>query len=129
MLKSRIRSAVILGAAALLTGFATSASAATQAKPKHSVEYIVTGTKGGAQVTYGPAGSDFNGHVPMHVIRKLHNPAWYAITAQLQGGGHVKCEIKVNGKTISTGTARGGFNIAMCEISKNPITGKWENDN
>jgi hypothetical protein len=96
--------------------------------PQQTVTYIVTGTPG-ADVTYGPSGSDFNGSVPMRVIRPLGDPAFYAINAQLQGSGSVACTIKVNGVAISTATATGGFNIADCEISQDPLTGQWENTN
>lgn len=65
----------------------------------------------------------------MHITRKLADPEYYAINAQLQGDGSVRCEIKVSGRVISTGSASGGFNIADCEIGQNPVTGQWENDN
>jgi hypothetical protein len=96
-------------------------------KKPPSVTYIVTGSY--ANVTYGPAGSDFNGTVPMHVTRPLGNPSYYAINAQLQGGGTVSCKIEVNGKVISSATASGGYNIADCEISQDPFSGGWQNDN
>lgn len=96
----------------------------------NTVTYIVTGTPG-AQVTYGPAGSDFTGSVPMTVNAPIGNnpPIYFAIDAQLQGGGQVSCKIEVGGKVISAANASGGFNIATCEIGQNPITGQWENDN
>lgn len=99
-------------------------------KPKphrQTVTYVVTGSS--ADVTYGPAGSNLQGFVPMKVTARLGNPQFYAITAQLQGGGSVSCAIEVDGKTISTGTATGGYNIATCEIDQNPLTGQWENTN
>ena len=92
------------------------------------MEYIVT-VAGGASFTYGPAGSDLNGSVPMDVSAKLGHPQYYAISAQLQGGGSVACAIKVDGKIISSANANGGFNIASCEIDQNPLTGQWENTN
>jgi Protein of unknown function (DUF732) len=97
-----------------------------QARPA-TVTYIVTGTSG-ADVTYGPAGSDYTGSVPMRVTRTLSDPSYYAISAQLQGGGQVSCEILVKGKVIASGSASGGYNIAQCEISQNPVTGQWESD-
>jgi hypothetical protein len=65
----------------------------------------------------------------MHVTRPLANPEFYAISAQLQGGGTVTCVIKVDGVPLSTSTATGGFNIADCEIGQDPITNLWEDDN
>jgi hypothetical protein len=96
--------------------------------PEQTVTYIVTGTSG-AQVTYGPAGSDYNGSVPMRVTDHLGNPEYYAINAQLQGYGSVRCSIEVDGIPLSTASASGGYNIADCEIGQDPITNLWENDN
>ena len=94
---------------------------------KQTVTYIVTGSA--ADVTYGPAGTDLSGSVPLEVTEKLGNPSYYAINAQLQGGGSASCVIKVNGKALSRATASGGYNIADCEISQNPLTGQWEDTN
>jgi hypothetical protein len=93
-----------------------------------TVTYVVTGTAG-AQVTYGPAGSDLSGAVPMSVSKPLGNPSYYAINAQLQGDGQVSCKLEVDGFAISSATASGGYNIADCEIGQDPTTGSWENDN
>jgi len=110
------------------TTVATAAPAAKSSAPAavSKITYVVTGTAGDAQVTYGPEGSTFTGNVPMRVTKRLGTAGYYAIQAQLQGGGKVTVRILVNGKVISTGTADGGYNIAMAEISQNPITGKWE---
>lgn len=94
---------------------------------RQTVTYVVTGSS--ADVTYGPAGSDLSGSVPMDVTATLGSPSYYAINAQLQGGGQVSCKILVDGKVISSATAEGGYNIAGCEISQNVITGQWENTN
>ncbi|MDI5964780.1 hypothetical protein POF50_027890 [Streptomyces sp. SL13] len=94
---------------------------------KDTVTYVVTGSS--AEVTYGPAGSDFNGHVPMTVSKKLGSPSYYAINAQLQGGGTVTCKIEVNGKTISHATASGGYNIASCEITQDLFDSGWQDAN
>jgi hypothetical protein len=97
--------------------------------PPQTVTYIVTGAAGDAQVTYGPAGTNDTGSVPMSVTQPLGDPSYYAIDAQLQGGGTVSCSIDVNGVPISTASASGGYNIADCEIGQDPVTGAWENDN
>jgi hypothetical protein len=107
----------------------TPSTAPPPPKPKpHTLTYIVLGTPG-AQVTYGPSGSNFNGQVPMRITAPLRHPQYYAIDAQVQGGGSVTCKIKVDGKTISQANASGGYNIASCEIDQNPLTGQWENTN
>ena len=92
------------------------------------ITYIITGTPG-ADVTYGPSGSDLTGTVPMTVTAPLRHPSYYAINAQLQGAGQVTCKLKVDGVTLSRASAAGGFNIADCEIGQDPITGTWEDDN
>jgi hypothetical protein len=92
-----------------------------------TVTYIVNGSP--ADVTYGPAGTDLSGTVPLDVTAHLGSPSYYAINAQLQGGGQVSCVIKVNGKALSRATASGSYNIADCEISQNPLTGQWEDTN
>lgn len=92
-----------------------------------TVTFKVSGSY--AQVTYGPAGSNTSGTVPMKVTDKLGNPLYYALTAQLQGGGSVSCEIEVDGAVISKSTASGGYNIAQCEISNDPISGGWKDTN
>lgn len=110
-------------AAAPAAAASTTAPAAAAAPSK--ITYEVTGTPG-AQVTYGPAGSDLNGSVPMHVTARLGNAEYYDIQAQLQGSGDVTVKILINGKVISSGHASGGYNIAMAEISQDPITGQWQ---
>ena len=93
-----------------------------------TITYVVTGTSG-ADVTYGPSGSNSSGSVPMSVTQPLGNPSYYAINAQLQGYGEVSCELEVDGVAISSASASGGYNIAGCEIGQDPTTGSWENDN
>lgn len=108
--------------AALPADSAPQSSAAPQ-----TVTYEVTGSS--ADVTYGPAGSDYSGSVPMHVTKPLGTPVYYAISAQLQGGGTVSCKILVDGKAVSSSTATGGYNIAQCEISQDPLSGNWQDTN
>jgi hypothetical protein len=93
------------------------------------VTFIVSGSY--ANVTYGPAGSDYTGSVPMDVTNTIPSqpPIYYAIDAQLQGGGTVSCKIEVDGQTISQATAQGGYNIATCEISQDPLSGGWTDTN
>jgi hypothetical protein len=94
-----------------------------------TVTYIVTGSA--ADVTYGPSGSNLTGSVPLNQTADIPSdpPLYYAVQAQLQGGGTVTCEIEVDGTVISSSTATGGYNIAQCEIGQNAFTGNWENDN
>jgi hypothetical protein len=117
------------------TATASAAAVASSAPPPspspkpvaQTVTYIVTGSD--ADVTYGPAGTDLSGTVPMSVTQPLGTPAYYDINAQLNGSGDVKCAIEVDGKPVSTAEASGGYNIADCEISQDPLTGKWQDTN
>lgn len=102
-------------------------NAAAQAPAAQTVTYVVTGSD--ADVTYGPAGTELTGPVPMRVSQPLGTPAYYSIDAQLQGGGTVSCEILVDGSVISSATANGGYNIASCEIGQDPLSGQWQDDN
>lgn len=102
---------------------ATSAAAAV----KQSVTFVVTGSP--ADVTYGPSGTSVQGTVPMRVTKPLSNPVFYSLYAQLQGGGEVTCKILVDGKIISQSVASGGYNIAQCEISQDPLSGQWSDTN
>lgn len=103
------------------------AKAAAKASAAQTVTYVVTGSD--ADVTYGPAGTNLSGSVPMSVSKPLGTPVYYSIDAQLQGGGTVTCKIEVDGKAISTSTASGGYNIASCEISQDPFSGNWSDTN
>jgi hypothetical protein len=90
-----------------------------------TVTYIVSGSS--AQVTYGPAGSSLSGRSPMKVTRKLGDPAYYAISAQLNGGGHVSCKLVIDGEVVSQAQASGSYQIAMCEAVN--FGGEWEDAN
>jgi hypothetical protein len=41
----------------------------------------------------------------------------------------VRCKILVDGRVISAAAATGSYNIASCEISRDPLSGKWANTN
>lgn len=101
--------------------------AQAKAAVAQTVTYVVTGPA--ADVTYGPAGTELSGTVPMRVSKPLGTPAYYSIDAQLQGRGTVSCQILVNGQVISQGTASGGYQIASCEIGQDPFSGQWQDDN
>ncbi|HUY51712.1 MAG TPA: hypothetical protein VMV92_39430 [Streptosporangiaceae bacterium] len=92
------------------------------------ITYVVTGTPG-TSVTYGPAGSNFKGQIPMRITKRLRNTVFYAITAQLRGSGSVTCEILIGMKVISKAVATGGHHIASCEITQDPPGGAWHDAN
>ena len=95
--------------------------------PEHTVTNIAHGTAG-AQITYGPP-LRLQRHVPNKADHRLGDSDYFAINAQLQGYGTVRCSIEVDGIPLSTASASGGYNIADCEIGQDPITNLWENDN
>lgn len=94
----------------------------------HAITYRVTGSP--AYVTYGPAGSDLSGAVPMEktVAQPGRAPNYYAVSAQLKGSGSVTCWILVDGKVVSSSVARGSYNPAVCEIVPD-FTGGWKDAN
>jgi hypothetical protein len=106
---------------------AATTPAATIEAPPETVTYVVTGSAG-ADIQYGPAGSEAQGHAPMTVTKQLDDVAYYAISAQLSGGGEVSCQIKIGDKVMSQATATGGYNIASCEIVKS-FNGGWVDAN
>jgi hypothetical protein len=103
-------------------------SNASGSAPGQTLTYEVIGSSA-ADVTYGPAGSTLSGAIPMNVNAKLGKAIYYSLTAQLQGGGSVTVKILINGKVISESKATGGYNIAIAEISQDPLTGEWTDTN
>lgn len=93
------------------------------------ITYRVTGSA--ADVQYGPAGSNYQAKVPLNETGRIgaRPAAYYAITAQLNGGGKVTCEILIDGTVISKSTATGGYNIADCEVMQDPFSGGWQDAN
>jgi hypothetical protein len=83
-------------------------------------------------VTYGPEGGQISGTVPMDISQPIPAipPDYYAIDAQLSdAGGSIQCAIDVDGQQISSGVASGADQICSAEISQDPVTGAWEDDN
>ena len=64
----------------------------------------------------------------MSVTQPLGSPEYYASDADLQGGGSVSCQIKIDGITIASASATGGYNSANCEIFRDR-TGSWASTN
>ena len=87
--------------------------------------YRVIGTPG-TRVTYGPAGTYLTGRAPLQVTARLGNPLYYFITAELAGSGSVECEILIGTKVMTSSVAAGRHNLASCQISRDPLSGKWQ---
>ena len=77
-------------------------------------------------MTYGPAGTYLTGRAPLQVTARLGNPLYYFITAELPGSGSVECEILIGTKVMARSVATGRHNLASCQISRDPLSGKWQ---
>jgi hypothetical protein len=93
--------------------------------PQPVLTYLVTGTPG-ARVTYGPAGTYLTGRAPLKVVTRLGNPLYYFISAELPGKGSVECEILIGTKVMNKSVATGRHSLASCQISRDPLSGKWQ---
>jgi hypothetical protein len=93
--------------------------------PQPVLTYLVTGTPG-ARVTYGPAGTYLTGRAPLQVVTKLGNPLYYFISAELPGKGSVECEILIGTTVMNKSVATGRHSLASCQISRDPLSGKWQ---
>ena len=87
--------------------------------------YRVTGTPG-ARVTYGPSGTYLTGRAPLQVTTRLGNPLYYFVTAELPGSGSVECEILIGSTVMAKSVGTGRRNLASCQISRDPLSGKWQ---
>ncbi|MFJ5270799.1 MmpS family transport accessory protein [Streptomyces sp. NPDC088358] len=96
------------------------------AAPKDQVVFKVWGSApAGVDITYGSDSDSIQGHgLPMTKTLTLKDDAmYYNVTAQLQGGGDVRCSVTVDGKT-KTGHAAGGYNICNAQLSGG-LFGDW----
>jgi hypothetical protein len=102
-------------------GGSSEGSGATQAT------FTVTGSApAGVDITYGSDSSNYQGpsQPPMTETLQIDdNALYYQVTAQLQGGGDVTCEIQI-GDAVRTGHARGGYNICSAQLNKD-YNGGW----
>jgi hypothetical protein len=103
---------------------AGTAKTVTIARKPATVTYLVSGTPGAA-VSYGPVGSDFSGQTPLRVTKPFGKSSYYGITAQLQVGGSVQCEILFGTQVISRSVAAGAYNVVSCQARKDPRTSRW----
>jgi hypothetical protein len=118
-----------------------SASASNTPAPATKVEFIVSGTApDGIDITYGPSGSNLSGPSTLDGTATMSVPFdgsadYYALNAQLQGGGSVTCKIVVTGPgdnplTVSSGAASGGYNICSAQAAPEDSSGlTWTNEN
>lgn len=79
----------------------------------------VTGSApSGVTITYGSDGSNHSGHgLPFHETVTVPADAMFEqVTAQLMGGGHIRCKITI-GDTTKSGDASGGYNICSAQLN------------
>jgi hypothetical protein len=118
-------SAAAASAAARSRSGSGSRSRPARSGPRPILTYRVTGPPG-ARVTYGPAGTYLTGRAPLQVTARLGNPLYYFITAQLPRSGSVECEILIGAKVMAKSVATGRHNLASCQISRDPLSRKWQ---
>lgn len=114
----------VLGGVITLPQDAPSPTPAATPAPEQ-VTFHCTG-HGGVDITYGPNGSSHSAsRLPFKRVVPLDAGAlYYAVSAQLQGGGDVSCTTTVQtddllgyAQTVSnSGSADGGYNIASAEV-------------
>jgi hypothetical protein len=90
------------------------------------VSFSVTGSApNGVDITYGSDSSNYEGSSPPYdaTLTIDGNALYYAVTAQLSGGGDVTCEVRI-GDVVRTGHAVGGYNICSAQLNKS-YDGGW----
>lgn len=94
------------------------ASSETDDQPT-KVTFKVWGTApSGVDITYGSDSENLDGSgLPMTKELKFEADAlYYAINAQLQGGGDIRCSVTI-GDQVEDGHARGDYNICSAQIN------------
>src|SRR5215831_18008666 len=101
---------------------------APAAQPTTSAPAPASSTPASSPSATGPATEP--NPAPQHVVEYVVTDAiGYSVSAQLQGGGSVECKIVIDGKTVASAGASGGYNIAIAEVVKDPFTGEWRDAN
>ncbi|MCF3963529.1 MmpS family protein [Streptomyces fuscigenes] len=93
--------------------------APAEAAPDGKALFKVWGSApAGADITYGSDSDNIQGKgLPMTKTLPVKDDSlYYAVTAQLQGGGDIHCSVTIDGKT-KTGHASGGYNICQAQLS------------
>ncbi|MEV5436817.1 hypothetical protein AB0K80_12405 [Streptomyces sp. NPDC052682] len=72
----------------------------------------------GVEVTYGSDGTNLQGKgLPLEKTLTVKDDAlYYQVTAQLMGGGDIRCSVTIDGRTKS-GRAQGGYNICSAQLN------------
>lgn len=126
--------------AAAASAPATAAPSSAAPPPPTKVEFVVSGSApDGIDITYGPGGSNLSGPSVLDGTATMSVPFaasadFYALSAQLQGGGDITCKIVATGPgdaplTVSSGAASGGYNICSAQAAPENNGLNWENEN
>jgi len=106
----------------------TTPGGSSKGKGGKTATFTVTGTApNGVDITYGDESSNYDGpkNPPMTKTLDVKSDAlYYAVTAQLQGGGDVTCKVQI-GDAVKVGHARGSYNICSAQLNSDPINGGW----
>ena len=105
----------------------TDTGGSSKGKGATEAVFSVTGTApSGVDITYGDDGSNYQGSAPpFHATLPVKKGAmYYAVTAQLQGGGNITCKLTI-GDAVKVGHAVGGYNICSAQLNSDPIGGGW----
>ncbi|MEW2613662.1 hypothetical protein AB0937_26405 [Streptomyces sp. NPDC047880] len=72
----------------------------------------------GVDITYGNDGTNLQGKgLPLKKTLTVKDDAlYYQVTAQLMGGGDIRCSITIDGRTKS-GRAQGAYNICSAQLN------------
>lgn len=105
-----------------------SGSDGSASAPAGSAVFKVSGSApAGVDITYGSESDNRQGGSSLPWSHSLHvddNAQYYAVTAQLQGGGDIKCSLTIDGVT-GHGHASGSYNICQVELVQG-MFGGWD---
>ena len=78
----------------------------------------------GVNITYGSDGTNLDGRLPLDETMTIdENASYYDVSAQLNGGGDIRCAITI-GDDVRDGHARGGYNICSAQLNRS-YDGSW----
>lgn len=92
----------------------------TVQKPPKVIFKVWGDAPSGVDITYGNDGTNHAGKLKAGKFRKTmkldEGALYYSVTAQLQGGGNIKCSVSYDGQT-EKGAASGGYNICSAQLN------------
>ncbi|MBM2823521.1 MAG: trigger factor [Thermoleophilia bacterium] len=100
-------------------------SAGAGADATEAVFEVTGSAANGVDITYGNDTSNYQGSQPpfYKTLAVRDSALYYALTAQLQGGGRITCKLTI-GDAVSVGHASGGYNICSAQLNGD-FDGGW----